>query len=368
MISRSEGNHITTVQATIIVFSQIIGAGVMTLPRDAGKAVGTPDAWIAVILGGLIALLFGFIVAKLSQRFPGYNFYQYSQMIVGKFWGTIHGMLLIVFTLCFCGWQVRSMAELVRLHLLENTPIEVIIMVFLWLAAYLIDGGIRPIARICELYFPIVVIILLLAFALAWPLFEWDNIRPILGEGMLPVLKGIKSTTLAFGGYGVMLILPAFMKQPQKAVKSMLVGIGMVIPLYTLIVFITIGSLTLEEEITLIWPFMSLAKVIDLPGGFFERFESLLSVLWVIKNYTTFAPNYFIACCGLEELFRKDSRRLIMFVLLPLIYLIAMFPSSLNDVFKFGTYLGYSGIFIEIWTPVLFLIIAKVRRKGIETT
>jgi spore germination protein len=358
-------DQITTVQATLIVVNAIIGSGVMTLSRDAGKAVGTPDAWISVILGGIIALFFGYVVTKLSQRFPGQTFYQYSQIVAGKFLGKIHGILLIVYFLSLGGFQMRAMGELVRMYLLDNTPIEVVMMVFLWVGLYLVDAGIQPIGRICELYFPITVIILLLTLALAWPIFEWDNVRPILGEGMVPALKGIKSTALAFTGFETMFFLPAFMKEPKKAVQAVLIGIGVPILLYTLVVFITIGSLTWDEEITLTWPLMSLAKAIDLPGGFFERFESLFSVLWVIKNYTAFVPNYYFACLGLEELCRKNYR-VFMYGLLPMFYLVAIYPSNLNSVFKLGTYVGYEAIFVVGFTSIYFLIIAKVRRKGIE--
>lgn len=189
MTARSGQNQITTVQAALIVFSTIVGAGIMTLPRDAGKAVGSPDAWIAVILGGTIALGFGYVVAKLSQRFPGHTIYQYSQTIIGTFLGKIHGVVLIVYFTCFCGWQVRSMAELVRLYLLDNTPIEVIIVVFMWLAAYLVDGGIRSIGRICELYFPIVAVILLLTFTLSWHFLTGITFDPFWEKDFFPCSK-----------------------------------------------------------------------------------------------------------------------------------------------------------------------------------
>lgn len=165
-----------------------------------------------------------------------------------------------------------------------------------------------------------------------------------------------------------MLVLTMFMKEPHKVLKSTLIGIGIVIPVYTLIVLLTIGALTWDETVTITWPLMSLAKSVDIPGGFFERFESLLSVLWVIKNFTAFVPNYFCACRGLEELFRKDYRRFILFGLLPLIYLIAIVPANMNSVLQLGKFLGYAAIFVVFFMPGFLLTIAKVRRKGIETS
>ncbi len=56
MITDSK-DRISTVQATVTVASTIIGVGILTLPRTATEAMGTPDAWMAVLLGGMIAYI-----------------------------------------------------------------------------------------------------------------------------------------------------------------------------------------------------------------------------------------------------------------------------------------------------------------------
>ena len=49
-------------------------AGILTLPRTSVEKVKTPDVWITVILGGMIAMLVALIIVKLNQRFPGKPF------------------------------------------------------------------------------------------------------------------------------------------------------------------------------------------------------------------------------------------------------------------------------------------------------
>ncbi|WP_248925781.1 GerAB/ArcD/ProY family transporter [Paenibacillus hamazuiensis] len=357
-------NTITSVQAMMIVINTIIGAGVTTLPRDAGKASGTPDAWISVILGGLITLLACYVVGRLSQRFPGQTFFQYSLQIWGKPIGKILGFLLILYFFLIAAWQIRAMGELIRFYLLDNTPIEVIMLVFLWIGVYLADGGIRPIARLCELFFPVLVISLLLTLFLALNDFRLDNIRPILGDGILPVIKGLKSTCLSFTGFEVMLVIAAFMKDPKQAMKAVTIGVLAVIPLYALVVFVTYGAMTFEESKSITWPLMSLAKTIDIPGGFFDRFEALISVMWVIANYTSFVPNYYLACQGMSSLFKKDYR-VFLLGLLPLVYMVSIFPENLNVVMKLGASIGYFDILPGGLVPLVCLIMAKIRRIGI---
>ncbi|MED3967744.1 GerAB/ArcD/ProY family transporter, partial [Priestia megaterium] len=82
-------DRITTPQTTIIITNFILGTGILTLPRAAAEKVKTPDVWLTVILGGIITMIAGVIMVKLSQRFPEKTFYQYSQEIVGKWIGKL---------------------------------------------------------------------------------------------------------------------------------------------------------------------------------------------------------------------------------------------------------------------------------------
>ena len=88
-------DRITTSQAVVVVINYIVAVGILTLPRTTVDEVRTPDAWIAVILGGLIAMGAGVIIVKLSQQFPDKTFYQYSQELVGKLAGRLLSLLII---------------------------------------------------------------------------------------------------------------------------------------------------------------------------------------------------------------------------------------------------------------------------------
>lgn len=361
----NSNDQITPIQTAVMVSKSMIGTGILLLPRALAKEVGTPDGWISVILSGFIALLAGYIIVKLSQRFPNQTFYEYSQTVVGTLLGRFFGIVLSLYFMLSSGYLLRVMGEVIRMHLLEKTPIEVIMIVFLFVATYLTVAGINPIARLVELFLPIIVIILMVFIVFSLRDFELDNIRPVLGDGVMPVWKGMNASVLSYSGFEVMLVLTAFMKEPQKAVKSVLVGIGLVIPLYILVVLISFGTISVDELKTVTWPTMTVAKNIEFPGGFFERFESLFSVLWVISMYTTFVLYQYASSLGLGQVFRKQHQTFV-YASLPIIYMVAMFPTDLNYVFKLGETIGYISLFITGIMPTCFWIIAKIRRKGLE--
>ncbi|MFF2593150.1 spore germination protein [Priestia megaterium] len=360
-------DRITTPQTTIIITNFILGTGILTLPRAAAEKVKTPDVWLTVILGGIITMIAGVIMVKLSQRFPEKTFYQYSQEIVGKWIGKLFSFLMIGYFLALGGFHARSLAEVTGYLLLEGTPKWAMIMPFMWASLYLIRGGINPIARLFEIILPITVILFLLVAFMSIKIFEVDNLRPVLGSGITPVLKGIRTTALAFTGPEFMLLILAFMKEPNKAVKAVLVGTAIPLLLYVITVVMVIGAFSVGGVVTRTWPTLDLIRSYELTGLIFERFDSLLLVVWIMQMFTSFTVNHYAASLGLSQLFKKNIHSF-MYGVLPVIYLISMVPRNINDVFKLGDMVGNAALILFGFLPVLLLIISKIKGKKYETS
>lgn len=362
-MSISPLDKITTTQAAIAVSSVLIGAGIITMTRTASRVMDTPDIWIATLMGSILALAMAIIAAKLSQRFPGKTFYEYGRIIAGKPIGWLLNFVLIVYFLLLAGYEARILYELVTTFLLERTPMEVIIISFLCAGTYLLAGGINPMMRIFELYFPPAIIIFFFIFLLGFQRFELDNLRPVMGQGLMPVLKGIPTTFLFYTGYEIMLVITAFMEEPRKAVKAVIIGIVIPTVIYVLASVVVIGVLTVEETKTLTWPTASLINSIEYPGGFVENFQIFFLIVWVLAVYTTFVGAYYILSLGVSHVFKVDYD-ISIYAILPLIYLIAVFPQNIDAIFKFGDFIGYYGGFFSALISPALLVTSLIRRKG----
>ncbi|USK75398.1 spore germination protein [Peribacillus frigoritolerans] len=362
----SPKDKITTPQAAVIVINFILGTGLLTLPRSSTEKVQTPDAWISVILGGVIAIIAGVIMVKLSQRFPEKTFYQYINDIVGKWVGGLLSLVVICYFLTTSSFQLRAMAEVLRYLLLEGTPNWAIMMIFMWVGLYLIIGGINPIARLFEIILPLTVILFLVVAFMSFKIFEIDNLRPVLGEGVIPVLKGVKTTALAFTGSEIMLVLIPFMNSPKKAVKAVLVGVSIPLIFYVITVVMVIGALSIDGVVTRTWPTLDLIRSFEIAGLIFERFESLLLVVWIMQIFATFTITFFAAALGLAQITKKSIHPF-MFGLLPILYILAMIPKNINDLFKLGDFVGNIALFLFGLLPLLLLIISRVKGGKYET-
>ncbi|SCA86228.1 spore germination protein A2 [Bacillus glycinifermentans] len=281
---------------------------------------------------------------------------------MGKPIGGLLSLFVSLYFLAHAGFQVRSMLEITQFFLLQGTPDWAITMIFLWVGLYLIIGGLNPIARLFEIILPITVLLFLLVTFMSIGIFDADNLRPVLGKGILPVLKGVKVTALSFSGIEVMLFLLPFMKHPDRAIKA--VAMGTVIPLffYMITVVMVIGGLSIDGVVARTWPTIDLMRSFEMPGLIFERFESMMLVIWIMQLFTTFVISYYGAALGLSQLFQKNIQP-VMFGLLPVIYLISAAPHNINGLFEFGDFIGNSGFFFGGLLPLLLLAISKIRRK-----
>ncbi|MDN8590617.1 spore germination protein [Paenibacillus sp. 11B] len=356
-------DQLTTVQAAVFIINHMLGAGILTLPRTTVTVVKTPDVWISIILSGLLVMLLGIILVTLCRRFPGKTVFQFTEEITGKWIAYILGAAIILYFLAISAFEIRVMAEVTRLYLLEGTPVWAIVMVFMWVGFYLISGGINSMARLYEIILPIALILFVLAIFLSSSLFEINNLRPVLGEGIMPVFKGLKSSMLAYTGYEVMFVVMAFMKNPEKGKKAMLWGILISMVIYLITLVMVVGSLSIEGMRTRTWPTLDLMRSFEIEGLFFERFESLLLVIWIMQIFSTFTITHYAASLGCSQLFKKKMLPFLI-ILLPISYITAMLPQNVDETFKLGNFLGDASIYLFGILPLLLLLLSMLRKKG----
>ncbi|MFP7169211.1 GerAB/ArcD/ProY family transporter [Terribacillus sp. 7520-G] len=353
--------RITTVQMVSLLATTLIAVGIFTLPRNLAMKVETPDLWICVLLGGICAYLSCLIIVTLSLRFDRLTFFEFNKLIVGKWLGTILSIGFIGYALLIGAFEIRSMGELTQFYLLEETPIPVILISMYWVAIYLLVGGINPIARLIELLTPVCLFIFILVFCLGFKVFEIDNLRPVFGLGVAPVLKGVTPTFLTFSGLEFMLVFVAMMQKPKDAKKVALIGIVIPVSLYLLAVVIITGGLSVDRMKHQKWPTFALIQEYEYEGILFERFDSLFLVVWLIQMFTTYVVCQYVAAKGISQLTRISYKKANYF-LLAAVYIICLIPQDLNQLEKMGTMIGWTSFTFSFLVPSLLLIIAIVRR------
>ncbi|KQU19172.1 hypothetical protein ASG65_24565 [Bacillus sp. Leaf13] len=110
-------------------------------------------------------------------------------------------------------------------QIMPDTPIQVIMFLFMSIVLMSARLGLEPLARSAEILFPFVVILLSSLMILLLPEIKFQNLQPVWEGGLKPVKRGsIPFIVFPFiEPVAVLMILP-FVSQKDRIRKSLFVG------------------------------------------------------------------------------------------------------------------------------------------------
>lgn len=352
-------------EIVVTVASQLIGYGVLTMPRALAKATSAADGIISIFAAGLIAIFGAWIAAKLASRFPQHSFFDYTSRIVTKPVAYCLSALVALYSILFASYEVRGVANIAKHYLFDRTPVEVLALYFLLVVIYGVSGSRVAIVRLNALFMPIVFIVAGLVLFMNIASFKLEHIKPFLTTNFSGYLAGMKTTIFSFLGFEVLLFYVSMMNRPQNAPKGAIIGTSIPLLYYLVSYFFVIGVFGDATTTTILYPGVEIAKEVEVPGGFFERFESLSYTVWIMTLFNTTVMLVDIGVICLQRVFKRKQKQGIIFGLAPIIYLCGMFPKNIDQFGKYGDLISYYGLVIEFFFPPLLFLIAKIRRlKG----
>ncbi|KMZ39675.1 MULTISPECIES: endospore germination permease [Bacillales] len=351
----------------INIASVTIGVGILTFPRSLAKATGAFDGWISVVISGLCACLVGWLLAKLAARFPRQSFFEYSSMIASKPIAYILTFLVCIYTMLFVSFEIRAIGNIAKQYLFYNTPVEMITLSFLLIVQYSVIGSRIAMLRLNLLFLPVVLVVMFVVLLFTTQLFDIQNVRPFFSSDWRSLLEGSRVVGLSYSGFEIILFYTMLMKKPQEGAKAVTLGLSIPILLYMTIYMFAIGVFSAEVATNLTYPTIELAKEVEIPGGFFERVESVFFTIWIMTIFNTCAMWLDITVLNLSSMFNKVRKTFWVLILSPMIYLVAMLPQNLVDFFTFADSITYFGMILVYLCPILLLLIAVIRGvKGHE--
>ncbi|MEW4193072.1 endospore germination permease [Bacillus altitudinis] len=360
MVNHKES--ISSYHASAIIANTTLGGSMMVLPRYMTQAAPTPDGWIALILMSMIYIVFIFVNVLMMKKVPFSSYYDYTKEGLGKWIGSLTNLLIIIYFLGVASYEVRSMSEMVRFFLLQNTPVAVTMISSILVGFYLVIGGIGDFARLCPFFLIVTLIILFFAYGLSVQEFKLDNLRPVLGEGFSPVFKSLNASAFSFVGIEMMLFMPAFMNTQKHTFAYGAIGFLIPAIIYIFTFILVVGAFTVKETATLTWPTMALFQSFDIQGIFIERIESFLLIVWLVQLYTSFVGYTLFAAMGVSKL-TKFPKKVVLALMGIAIYFAANFPKDVNTVRNYLTYVNHLFFLLFGILPFFLFIIVFLKRR-----
>ncbi|NLK01210.1 MAG: endospore germination permease [Clostridia bacterium] len=354
-----DNDRISSWQVFIIIISTINAVEILSSPRRLVTFAG-PDGWLLVIGGHLLGALGLFFIIKLGLLYPKDTLVEYSQKIVGRFFGSLVAVLAILFWLLTTAKTTRQFAEFTHL-ILHETPIEVIIISLLVVVAYIARHGLEPIARMLEILFPIFIAILALLFFSAAPKGDYTNLLPFLNTDVKSLIHGTIDNSLGMEGQESLVMLLPFMMASKDAYKAgfAAIGLDMLLRIAAFIVVIAV----LGEHLTkvFLWPLEEIGRFLFSPGEFFGRLDAFFTALWVTVAFSAVLVYYYLVSLTLSRLLKFREHTPLVFPLLPVIFILSLIPSNVFEVERASSMISWVFGILAFTVPPLLLLISYIR-------
>lgn len=342
--------------------SVVIGVGILSLPRDLAAETIASDGWISIGIGGIIAILIAMMIARLSGSFPNQSFISYTSLITTKPVAIVLTFCFAIITIQITALQVRQLADISKEYLFDETPVEVIALSFLLIVVYAVSGSRVGLFRLNMMFLPFILIISTLVMVFEISDMNVGHLLPMFKTDHVGYMEGISLSIRSYGGFGVILLFYiGLVKQPKNVTKTAVIGMSIPLGLYIFTFILCIAVFGNAVTANLLYPTIELAKEVEIPGEFFERIDSLFFLIYIMAIFNTSAMVMDISAFALTSIFKKVPKRTIVFILSPVIYLIAMYPQEFTEVSMYSKYVGYSTFSYTVCVVILLTVIAKIR-------
>ena len=283
------------------------------------------------ILAALIGYATVYIAYKLHKLYPNKRLSNSVNKLLVGFAGKFSVFYTCFFYIPVTGEILRGYGDFIADSFMVNTPIIVIMASMVILCALIVRGGIEVLGRVAELFlpvfiFPICILIILLSADL-----DFKNIFPILGDGIMPPLKGAIIPGGWFSEFFLIIFLLPFLADMKKGMKYGMMtvfAVMMTLVVVNLIVLFVLGSTTSSK----VYPLMNVSRYVSF-GEFFEHLESAVMAIWVVGAFVKISVFFYAAALSTAQWLNLSDYRPVVWPIGIFIVEFAFwsFPSSMGS-------------------------------------
>ena len=345
--------NISLTQLFTIMVNFLLGSAiVLGIGKEAKQ-----DVWIAIGIATLIGIGLMYFYYSLNRLLPNKNLFEMMEYCFTRPIAIFMSFGYSTYFFFLSCRVLRDFAELIASAILPVTPIEVIVLTFMVVIAYIVYLGLEVLGRVTEIFTPYLLglIILLAILLIVSGEIELHNIEPVLGDGLKPVVKTIFPSLISFP-FGELVVFTVilssvteFKKSKQVSLISVLVAGGFLV-LASLLMLFTLGADVMQNAN---FPLLSAAKRVSI-GNFIERIDPIVVFIMMLGILVKSAVYLYGGLKGLEYVFRVPYR----YFVFPISMIIAIF--SILTSANFAKFLDWQVTLTHYLNPPIQLAIPSV--------
>ncbi|WP_281272366.1 GerAB/ArcD/ProY family transporter [Paenibacillus sambharensis] len=262
-------------------------------------------AWVGYIAGVLITGPIIWMLYRLSKRFPNEDLF----LVLIKrapLAGRVIVLAYLAYFLFMLAHDIRFIIGLTNILLLPTTPIEVTGLAVALAAYYAARDGIEAVARLAQLFFPVLAVLVLSLPLMLGTQADIRNIDPLEWN----VTGQLKSALYAFGGLSEIIVLPFIAPYPAFRLRSAYYGLA----LGTLLLGILLieSLLVFGPELASLFfdpPYMLIRQIRI--TDFLDRLDLPILAVWMLNVFVKISLYIYAVSLAVHRLANIASARIV---------------------------------------------------------
>lgn len=349
----------------VFVVLTFTGTSVLNVP---GALIGKAkqDAWVAAIIGIIIALLIVAFYNKVAIQLGNMTLVGYAHKVMGKRVGKIISVYFVLFLILNCASVLWIVGNFISTEILTDTPTLVVNALFMIVVIFGCRLGIEVVTRSAEVLYPWAIAGYLTLIIFTLPSMKLRNLKPFFEAKLIDVFHAVllfeSFVPLTFIAF--LMIFPVSInniKEGKKAFNKGIIFAGVLLVLLTSVTILVLGAQWASRSM---YPSYALARNIQLANAL-ERVEAITAMVWIIAIFYKTVLYFYGAVIGFSEILSlKDYKALtlplgvIIVILSQVIYPDVVYEMNWDTT----TWIPY--VFTNaILIPLFLIIVDKMKNK-----
>ena len=352
-------------QATILIILFLLGNSLLVGSGNPAKQ----DAWLAIIIAISCSIILLLIYSRILSLYPGKDFFDILQILMGRSIGKIISVLMIWFAFHTGTLVLRILLEFTNILVFPNTPEIAPMLLFTILLIWSLKAGIEVLGRWAEFFSWIIILIVIIVPVLSISQMDISKLKPILSNGVSPLLKGaFSSFSFPFCQTVIFTMVFSNISKVKNYTKTFIVGLlvgGGLILLTSLRNLLVLGSETVSRLY-----FHSTMAVSLIMLGFLQRLEMTVVIVFLVCVFIKISICIFAVCNGISKVFGFDDYKFIAtpVCLLMLSFSFFIYKSTMETQFFFSNIFQYYSFPFQVIIPLVVFVAAEVKHRSSSAT
>lgn len=352
---------ISSKQSVSTMIQFVFGSALVLAPaKPAGR-----DAWMAYLISMSLGIIIAYIYSKLITLFPGKNLYDIMEIVFGKVIGKVMIVLFTWYAFHLGALVMRNFTEFIEVVSMPETPRYVIAIAIGFFCICLVGSGIEPLVRWSAFVCPMTIVTILILTIFSIPKMDVNNLRPVLYDGIKPVLNAsFLVFSFPFAETVLFTTVLSFLKNKNDAFKiyykSFIIS-GVILMIIALRSILVLG---IEYGVNLYFPSYSAVSIINI-SEFLQRFEIIVAINFMLSGIVKIGICLFAACKGTAKLLNiNDYKCIAAPVGILMINISSLLYNNIMEMteWAFNIYPYYAFLF-QVIIPITLLLGAIIKLR-----